>query len=342
MMQKDSFSRKTIIVIVLLAVTLLIGFAADVFLLIFASIVLAVLLSGLCRRLQQLLHLKYSIALLITCILLLIVLSGTVWLLYPSLSSQANELQTTLPKALQQLKDQLSASSWGKYLVNGLSDAGEAISKRKADIISRTTGVFSSTLGALANFFIVIISALFLAAEPTVYVKGLLQLLPAPAEKKLKEVLQQSYQTLSAWLKGKFLSMLVVGILTYAGLLLLGFPIAFVLALIAMVLTFIPNIGPVLALIPAVLIGLMEGPKEAVHVIILYLLVQLLESYFITPFINKKAVSLPPALTLFWQILLGTFAGATGLFLATPMLAVIIVFIREYYIKDHLQKSAAG
>lgn len=338
-MRKDSISKKTIIVITLIAATLLIGFAADIFLLIFASIILAVLLYELSNILEKLLHIRYKIALLIICILLLLIIGGTVWLLYPSLSSQVTELQEALPKALQQLKDQLSASSWGQYLVKGLSGAGEAISEKKADILSRTTGIFSSTLGALANFFIVIVSALFLASHPAVYVKGLLQLFPAALGNRLKEVLQHSHETLSAWLKGKFLSMLVVGILTYAGLLLLGFPIAFVLALIAMVLTFIPNIGPVLALVPAVLIGLMEGPEKAVHVIILYLLVQLLESYLITPFINQKAVSIPPALTLFWQILLGSFAGVTGLFLATPLLAVIIVFTKEYYIKDQLQKG---
>ncbi|HTM92014.1 MAG TPA: AI-2E family transporter [Flavisolibacter sp.] len=120
---------------------------------------------------------------------------------------------------------------------------------------------------------------------------------------------------------------------------LLDFPIPIVLALIAMALTFIPNLGPALAMVPAVLLGFMEGPERALHAIILYIGIQLFETYLITPFIDQKAVSLPPALTLFWQILLGMFLGAIGLILATPFLAVILVFINELYIKDYVKKK---
>lgn len=164
------------------------------------------------------------------------------------------------------------------------------------------------------------------------------QFLPVTAL-RLREVFYESYYTLGSWLKGKFLSMLVVGILTYVGLLLLDFPIPIVLALIAMALTFIPNLGPALAMVPAVLLGFMEGPERALHAIILYIGIQLFETYLITPFIDQKAVSLPPALTLFWQILLGMFLGAIGLILATPFLVVILVFINELYIKDYVKKK---
>ncbi|OJW81797.1 MAG: hypothetical protein BGO69_14935 [Bacteroidetes bacterium 46-16] len=332
------FTKKSLILIAIILGLLLLGFAAKVFILIFASVVLAVLLTRIASKLSVLFHVKYPVALIITCLLLLLVLGGVGFLIAPSLNEQIAQLQTDLPKAIERLKEQLSSTSWGKEIVKGLSDPSELLQDNKSDIVSKTTGIFSSTLGTLANTFIVVITALFLASDPKLYIDGFLKLFLPQTGTRVKEVFYKSYDTLSSWLKGKFLSMLVVGILTYIGLVLLDFPIAIVLALIAMSLAFIPNLGPALAMIPAALIGLMEGPDRALHVILLYIGIQLLESYLITPFINQKAVSLPPALTLFWQILLGTFLGGIGLFFATPLLAVILVFINELYIKDYVEK----
>jgi len=332
------FTKKALIIISLILGVLLLGFAAKVFILIFASVVLAVLLTRIANKLSKAFDMKYAIALAITCLLILIILGGIGFLIAPSLNEQIAQLQTDFPKAIERLKEQLSSTSWGKEVVKGLSDPGEIFQDNKDDIVSKTTGIFSSTLGTLANTFIVLVTTLFLASDPKLYIEGFLKLFLPSTAKRIKEVLYQSYDTLSSWLKGKFLSMLVVGVLTYIGLLLLGFPIAIVLALIAMTLAFIPNLGPALAMIPAALIGLIDGPDRALHVILLYIGIQILESYLITPFINQKAVALPPALTLFWQILFGAFLGGIGLFFATPLLAVILVFIDELYVKDYIQK----
>ncbi len=315
----------------------MLGFAADVFLLIFASIVLAVLLTYTSNKLAEKIPVKYVIALVITCLGIIIFIGGIGFLIAPSLGDQLDQLQSDLPKSVDKLKEQLSTTSWGKEMVDGLSDPQELLEDNEKKVVTKTTKIFSSTLATLFNVFIVLITAIFLAADPNLYLNGFLKLfLPKTAE-RLRQVFYKSFYTLSSWIKGKFLSMLVVGVLTYIGLLLLGFPIPIVLALIAMVLTFIPNIGPVLALVPAALVGLIEGPDRAFHVILLYVGIQILESYLITPFINKKAVSLPPALTLFWQILFGTFLGGMGLLLATPLLAVILVFVQELYINDYLK-----
>ncbi len=331
------FTKKILIIISLILGVLLLGFAADVFLLIFASIVLAVLLTYTSNKLAEKIPVKYVIALVITCLGIIIFIGGIGFLIAPSLGDQLDQLQSDLPKSVDKLKEQLSTTSWGKEMVDGLSDPQELLEDNEKKVVTKTTKIFSSTLATLFNVFIVLITAIFLAADPNLYLNGFLKLfLPKTAE-RLRQVFYKSFYTLSSWIKGKFLSMLVVGVLTYIGLLLLGFPIPIVLALIAMVLTFIPNIGPVLALVPAALVGLIEGPDRAFHVILLYVGIQILESYLITPFINKKAVSLPPALTLFWQILFGTFLGGMGLLLATPLLAVILVFVQELYINDYLK-----
>ncbi len=133
--------------------------------------------------------------------------------------------------------------------------------------------------------------------------------------------------------------MSVVGVASGVGLMLLGMPLPWALALFAFFFAFIPNIGPYIALLPAVLIGLMESPSMALYVTILYFGIQLVESYLLTPVIEKKMVSIPPALMLLWQVLMGTFAGIAGLFLATPILAALIVIVTELYVKDKLEKT---
>jgi predicted PurR-regulated permease PerM len=111
-------------------------------------------------------------------------------------------------------------------------------------------------------------------------------------------------------------------VLTWLGLTLLGVPLALILAVLAGLLAFIPNIGPVIAAVPAVLLSLLEGPQMALYVALLYIGVQTVESYLITPFIQRRTVSLPPALTIAAQFLLGMQAGGFGLFVATPLAAV--------------------
>ncbi len=110
-------------------------------------------------------------------------------------------------------------------------------------------------------------------------------------------------------------------------------PLALALGLLAAVLEYIPNIGPTLATIPAVLIALTQGMHQAIYVLMLYLVVQILESYLLTPFILKRAVSLPPALTIAALVLFGVLFGFLGLLFATPLAAVLLILVKQVYVK---------
>lgn len=139
------------------------------------------------------------------------------------------------------------------------------------------------------------------------------------------------------WLLGRIWASLFVGVLTVIGLLLLDMPLAFTLGLL--VLNFIPNIGPILSGVPAVLLALLKSPTLAIYVIVLYVVIQSVESYLVTPLIQRRVVSLPPALTLTAQLLLASLLGFLGLFLATPLTVVAMVLIEELYIKDVLEEN---
>jgi predicted PurR-regulated permease PerM len=162
----------------------------------------------------------------------------------------------------------------------------------------------------------------------------MVQLIPKKGQRKGEDILNKLNDNLKKWLKGKFFAMLVVFILTSIGLLILGTPLWLVLALIAGLLNFIPNFGPLIAMIPAVLVGLMQGPATAAIIAGMYILIQVVESNFITPMVQQKLVSIPPALIISAQLLISPLTGGWGLVLATPLMLITMILVQELYIKE--------
>lgn len=329
----------TFVALLLIALFLLIWHTAKFFLLVFGGILFSVLLSSLAYFLHQKTKLRYTFSLALIMVGLVVILGGTVLLMAPTVSQQAEELSQSLPQAFQNLKESLSKTSWGKQLLAGMPQKpGKLISDNK-DVLGQLTGVFSSTLSVLANFLIVIITGIYLASSPGSYKKGFVQLFTPSYRNRLSQVLHQCYETLSNWLLSRFISMVVVGVATAIGLTLMGIPLPIVLAIIAAFLNYIPNLGPYLALIPALLLAYLQGPDKALYVFLLYMGIQTIEGYILTPMLDKKLVSMPPALLLFGQVLLGLLVGLTGILLASPIIAVLLVLVKELYIKDYLEKK---
>jgi predicted PurR-regulated permease PerM len=138
------------------------------------------------------------------------------------------------------------------------------------------------------------------------------------------------------WLVGKVAGMLVIGGLTSAGLSLIGVPAALALGVVAGLLSFIPYLGPVLSLVPAALLALTQSPAMLAWVLALYVGIQTVESYVVTPLIQQEAVALPPGLIITAQVLLGVVVGWLGLLLATPLTACVVVLVDELYPGDAL------
>ncbi len=325
------------ITLLLLSGFYLLGQHAYFFLLVFSAILLAVLFCGITDWLESKLHLKRGLALVLAVTLFFGTIVAAFWLVAPTVSKQAEEMKDTIPKALEQVEGWLSQYGWGKKLVDEVPEnVSQMVPKRDA-IFTNLTGIFSSTLSFLADFFIVIITALFLAASPQLYTVGFTKLFPVRHRSRIMQVLGKSYTTLKSWLVGMVSAMAIVGISTAIGYSVLGVPMAFALALIAFFLAFIPTVGPWVAGVPAVLVALTVSPQLALYVVLLNVAVQAVESYMITPLIFQKTVNLPPALLLFFQVLLGILQGALGLLMAAPILAVVIVVINELYVKDVLE-----
>lgn len=336
-------STKTIfIALLMLSGFTLLVFHANFFLLVFAGIFFSVLLNFASNWIVSKTHIKYGLALFFVLLIITVVSVLILVLIGTSIAEQIQEMAQTLPRSIQNLKEQISKTSIGQTLFNQLPNDLGALLEGRDKVMSRIVGSFSTTLGAIANFFIIIVTGVFLASSPKIYANGFIRMFSLDFRPRLREVMHKIQISLSYWMMAKLLSMLVVGICTAIGLVILGMPMPYALALIAALLSFIPNIGPYLALAPAILIALMQGGNMFIYVLLLYFVIQIVESYFITPIIEKKMVQLPPALTLFWMVLLGVLTGILGLIVATPILAALIVIIKELYVKDYLEAKKEG
>jgi predicted PurR-regulated permease PerM len=294
--------------------------ASDVFLLVFAGILMAVMLRGLAGHLGR--HTRLAPHAALACVgatlVILVVLAAVV--IGPQLAAQADALSTSLPAAVAELQSRVREVPVLAHLLDALPPATTLLTSR-ADVLGRITGFFSTTFGAIANVLIVIAVGAYLAVDPQLYIGGFARLFPRRLRRQVPDVMNALGTTLGWWLASKAISMAVIGVLTGIGLWLLDIPMPATLGLVTALLTFIPNIGPLLSVIPAALLALLQGPLAMVYVLLLYAGVQFVETYLVTPKVQQDMVAIPPAVTLVAQLLAGVLAGGLGLVLAAPLAA---------------------
>lgn len=325
--------------LVALAAALWLG--RGVLFLLFAGALVAILLSAITDWVARWTHLRRRWALVATLLLIAgLVAAASLWIA-PRVSQQADELAQRLPQALQKVEAQLESRAWTRRLLDRLPGPGDLMPEEPEAVV-QATGALSAVAGALAGALIILVVALYLAAQPDVYRKGFLRLVPAAGRERAEQVLSAVHGTLRNWLLAQLVSMSVVGLMTVLGLWVLGIPLALTLGIFAGLMEFIPNFGPILSAVPPVLLALLAGPREALWVVLLYVGIQTLESYVITPLVQQKMVSLPPVLVIASQLLAGALFGFAGLALATPLLAVAMVLVRALYVEDFLGESPPG
>ena len=326
------------VVIAALAVLLVI-FVSEIVLLLFAAILIAVLLRALSELLAKRVGIPQRWAVVIVVMLLALSFSAIGWLIAPSIGEQVSELRSALPTSLQRLQQEMQRFVWLERLVDSAPHPDSI--PTQPEVASKVTEATSGILKALANIVVVLVIALYLAVDPRPYVEGTVRLFPPAQRKRAREVLDAMGHTLRWWLIGKAASMTVVGIAVFIGLTALGVPLAGALALIAALLDFIPNFGPILALIPAALFALLQGPTQVLYVVLLYGAIQTVEGYVLTPLIDRTTVKLPPALTLTAMVVAALLFGWLGLLLAAPAAAALMVLVQMVYVEDILGERDA-
>ena len=337
-MQRATFARRVCVAVGIVTLALLLlallWAATDVLLLLFAAILVACFLRGTAHVFSQSTRMPIGWSLGIVVTLLCGATIAAVWLLAPQVAAQVDDLSRGLTQSFQQLRAYLGEYDWGKRILAQVPGVAELA--QRGNLLSRVTGIFSSTLGMFANAILVAFIGLYLAVAPGTYIAGLVRLFPKQRRARMNEVLESVGETLRRWLVGRAILMVVNGVFTALGLWILGIPLALTLGTIAGLLNFVPNIGPIIAGVPAVLIAWTLGPVPALYVLLLYIFLQSLDGYVLTPLIQQRTVALAPALTITAQLLFGALAGTMGLLLATPLTAATLVLIRKLYLEDVL------
>jgi predicted PurR-regulated permease PerM len=324
----------TLVVTGVVLVLLFIWYAADLLMLVFAGVLVSILLRGFTRLLGHKTGVGRGLSLVIVSLALVAFFVVGVWSVTGRIGAQMVELRQQLPVAVENLMGYVGQYEWARNAIDSLPNLNDWLAARSATIISRLTGLASTTLGAVVNIGIVIIIGLYLAAQPHLYSSGIKHLLPFRYRKRAGEALDAIDVALWHWLGGRFGLMILNGALTALGLWLLGVPLALTLGLIAGLLNFVPNFGPWIAAVPAVLIGFLQSPQQALYVALLYLILQSVDAYLLTPLVDRKSVQLPPVLTITAQVLLGLAFGFIGLLLASPLTAAGMILVQMLYVED--------
>jgi predicted PurR-regulated permease PerM len=326
-----------LITILILLVLLLLWYATYVLLLIFTGVLLAILLRTAAEALSQRSRLSPGQSLAIVVLLITLFASLLAWLAAARINAQVVELRQQLPQAWNQLKTKASQYQLGRLLLPTNSSAKDLVGgDTQANFFRRASGFASSALNVVIAIAVTIAVALYLAADPDLYRRGTLHLVPKRYRPKAREILEALAHTLRWWLVGQCVSMTFVAIAISLGLLALNVPLALTLGLIAGLLNFIPNFGAIIAAVPAVLLASAQSPSHVLGVIALTTVVQTIEGYWLTPVVQERAVNLPPALTITTQLLMADLAGSLGLLLATPLVAAVLVIIQRLYVEDTL------
>lgn len=336
MAENSIMSRARISILVLAGVFIgILALAPSVVFLTFAGLLFAILLHSGGTRISAVTGASEKAGVLLFALVIAIALVMMGMWFAPSVAEQVDQLSGAIPVAAKRLESWLSEYQWGKDLLARLSPE----QLLTGSLGSTATSAVSTTFGGLGNIVIILFIGLYGALEPRVYQKGLLSVLPPASRARGAEVLGRCVSRLRHWLKAQFISMMAVGVLTAIGLWAIGLPLPILLGLIAALLAFIPNIGPILACLPALSLALPNGMGMLISVVVVYVSVQTAESYLLTPMIQRREVHLPPALILAVQVLLGVMFGILGLALATPLTAFALVLIREIYVRDYLEAS---
>jgi len=295
-------------------------FGRIILLLLFAAVVIAVLLTAIVEWLKVKLRMKEGLA----YTLILVTAAGLgvllVWLVGPKIVDQFADLQVTLPAAAYSLVERVRGYGWGRWVLAQWSDSPE-LSGGIRYAVTRLGGMMLSAANMLGGLLIVVFLTLYLAAEPTVYFAILRRAVPAEYRGQLEACAKSAVRMLRWWLLSQMLSMASVGLIVMVGLAMLGVPLAVTLGMIAALMTFVPNVGPILSVVPAALLAVVISPMKGLMTVLLFMLVHFLEGNVITPLLERKIVRLPPALTLTMQLLFAVGGGALGVALAAPFTA---------------------
>jgi predicted PurR-regulated permease PerM len=330
-----TFIRRALIALALGAGLFLLWSLRDVVVLLFGAIVIATVIRAVADPFTKRLHVPEGPAVLIAVVLIVVLVGAVSWMMGQEVAAQTETLTDALPTAMKTIDDWLA----GFGLAHPIASWRAELHTHGGALVSKFSDWATAATTALANLLIVFFGGIFLAAEPRFYRTGAIKLVPAAKRGLIAEAMDESETALRLWLKGQVAAMLVIGVMTGAGLWLLGVKSWLVLGILAGFFEFIPFAGPILSAIPGILIALVQGPELALWTAFMYVFVQHSEAYLIQPLIQQYAVEVPAVVLLFALLAFALLFGVLGIFFAAPLTVVCYVLVKRLYVVEALDTA---
>jgi predicted PurR-regulated permease PerM len=325
------FIRRVALVIVIAAVAAAIFVTGDLLILAFGAILGAIVIHAIAEILAVHLRCPARAAVAASILFALAVLGLLGWLFGVEFRSQVNLLVERLPAILNEFAAYMGQSPVGQKIVDAVR-AAYAGSKVAQDIGGLAEGAGELILNAL----LVLVGAIFFAVDPNVYERGFLLLMPRSKRAAVEDALADVASTLRLWLRAQLIQMTTMGVLVGIGLWLVGVPSAPALALLTGLSEFVPYVGPLAAMIPALGLAATAGTHAVVGALAVFAVVRIVQTNFITPFVTSRVIAIPPAVTLFSIVAVGTIFGLFGLFFSAAILVVVFTLVRSLYLREVL------
>jgi predicted PurR-regulated permease PerM len=318
----------------------------DIMLITLTAIIFSILLTTPIRFLAKR-GVPRPLSIIITVVLIIAGVSWASSLVLPGLLEQFQILVVNIiPRAWELVQGELRPEVLtARYpflegVITGNSNLPAQLLQQLVNGIGSISGqvfpVLGSLVGGLVSFAVVIFLSLYFVASPDVYWRGMLRLVPIPSRPRMREIMQRLDLTLRRYLQAQIILMLMTGAATIIALGVLGIPLAGALGVITGLFSFIPNFGPIIAVIPIIAVVMINTPAQLGTALLIFFAIQLVVSQVVTPLLIGQEMNLPPAIILISQLVAGIFFGFLGLLLSVPLTAIIVVFINEIYVRDIL------
>ena len=325
----------TVAILKIVAVFLVLGFiylVRDIILTVFIAIILAALIEPLVNRLQQR-KIPRAISIILIYALLLLFFVIIVRLLFPPFAEQIGSLARNFPdfweRALenfQSLKQYSEEQGYLETIRRGLEGIEGDVSRAASGVYTVIVAIFKNVI----NFLMILVVTFYLVMERDAFAKILRALTPTVQHQYVTDLAARIQTKIGNWARAQLLLGLIIGTLSFLGLIFLLPHYAVVLAIVAGVTELVPYLGPILGSIPAIFLGLTVSPWHGVAVLILYLVIQWLENNLIVPQVMKRQVGLNPVVVIVAMLVGARLVGLIGIILAVPVIASIGLVLKDF------------
>tara|TARA_Y100001970_G_C14258191_1_gene877204 strand:- start:1568 stop:2665 length:1098 start_codon:yes stop_codon:yes gene_type:complete len=346
--------------IILITISLIILFyLKSFFLILFSSFILVNIFENQIKILNKIYPLPRKLALAISILILIIIITTATILIAPPFIREFKAIILELPSVLSRLSIILNEniinltysvnerlgydySDQNDNLITGIKlldnffelPDGTTILTGITDSLGKLINIASNVGSVILQVLFILITSIIISLQPEAYKEAFILIVPIRYRNRTRRVINKSNLAITNWLICILISSFFIGLLSLIGLSILDVKYSVANAIIAVVFNLIPNIGPLISTIFPMSIAFLDSTWKAIGVLLLYILIQNLETYFITPSLMQRRTKLLPGATLIGQFILTIIFGPLGLLLSLPLLVVIQVIVKEFIIYD--------